>query len=461
MAIWRSPELEAVFGGPLDSTGVSLASVQLLVAEETPESDVLDFKRMLWAKSSRPRRAWTEEQEFAKDVGAFANHRGGVLLVGVDETSGLAAGEAPFALVTNPESEERRLRQALVNNLAPLAACEFVWIPTTTGDWFCAVIVPRSSRAPHAVVTANGTGLRYPARHGPDTIWLPEADVAERYRRRHVAQADEAARTERVVSDGTKALPLAPAVWLYAAAVPELSVAGGLDSASVRRIEEWNRNNVLTSPLGRDLPAFGRGIPAPGMVTFTGSRVTGDADETEVRDAYVELHVDGSAFAATPVALNTTDKGTGLEIGELTVVDDGILVIDRVLQWCSHQAGAWGTATVVLGLADNDVGSLPSPLQLVVADGPRVIRRKGTRSPTDRVRTSTVADLANTGTLQQRLSVAHAALSGLLQWFGIAEPRQIKPDGTIVPSEFTMSHYRRVEKWATNHDVPAERLPNQ
>ena len=78
MAIWRSPELEAIFEGPLDAAGITEEAVRRVVADQTPESEVLDFKAALWAKTPRPRPPWAEEQEFAKDVGALANHRGGV-----------------------------------------------------------------------------------------------------------------------------------------------------------------------------------------------------------------------------------------------------------------------------------------------------------------------------------------------------------------------------------------------
>jgi hypothetical protein len=78
----------------LDAAGITDAAVQRLVAEQTPESEVLEFKQALWSRSPRPRPPWTEEQEFAKDVGALANHRGGVLLVGVSEVGGVATSIA-------------------------------------------------------------------------------------------------------------------------------------------------------------------------------------------------------------------------------------------------------------------------------------------------------------------------------------------------------------------------------
>ena len=49
-------------------------------------------------------------------------------------------------------------------------------------------------------------------------------------------------------------------------------------------------------------------------------------------------------------------------------------------------------------------------------------------------------------------------LAGLLHWFGLPEPAQVRSDGTLVPRQFTMSWYREAEAWATANDVNAERL---
>ena len=55
--------------------------------------------------------------------------------------------------------------------------------------------------------------------------------------------------------------------------------------------------------------------------------------------------------------------------------------------------------------------------------------------------------------MQQRLSICHAVLSGLMQWFGRVEPSQLKPDGTLVPSEFP-SNWEEMRDWAKRMGVP-------
>jgi hypothetical protein len=129
VAIWRSPELETLFGGPLDSSGITDASIRRLVTEQVPEMDQLDFKGALYAATRGPSTGWSSEQEFAKDVAALANYRGGIILVGVEESKGLATRTVPVTLSTTPELEERRLRQSLINYQAPVVSCSLVWVP--------------------------------------------------------------------------------------------------------------------------------------------------------------------------------------------------------------------------------------------------------------------------------------------------------------------------------------------
>ncbi len=300
---WRNIELEGIVGGTLDSSGLTESAVERLVTERVTESDLLDFKGDVYPTTSRPRPLWTNEQEFAKDVAAFANERGGLLLLGVQDAQGTAVATTPIRGIS-PEREERRLRQALLNNQAPVVDCSFVWMKATSGGHYAGIVIAPSRRAPHAVLGDPGDNkrpLRYPVRHGSDTTWLTEHEVAERYRRRLAFQEDDAARVRRVIAEGCDTMRMVEGVWLFVAVVPERPAAGSLDRLAVERTQRWFDGHRPSSPLGRDLPAYGRGIPAPRRVTFTGGRRLASDDETYIQDAYLELHMDGSAFSATPL----------------------------------------------------------------------------------------------------------------------------------------------------------------
>jgi len=462
MAVWHNPELESIFGGPLDTSGITEASIQALVGAQTPESDQLDFKGVREGEvpypSTRGRRpVWgTEEQEFAKDVVAFANHRGGVLLIGMREENGVATTPTPITAST-AEAEEQRLRRALLNNSAPFMEPAFVTVPATGGAWYLAVVIPPSRSAPHAVLgdrSDRTSPLRYPVRHGRDTIWMSEHEVADRYRRRLSAAQEEERRAAVVVAQGAAAVLRSTGVWLYMAAVPETPVIARLDESVVHEIDSWQRDFGMASPLGRNLAAYGRGIPAPGRVTFTGSRYSSEDDETTVREAYVELHVDGSAYAAKPLDPSPPEQWDR-HIGSISLSDDTIMLSDVVLRWCARQAGSYGSARLTVGIIDSDSedGSLRLPLML--ASGARARRSEGTRSVTGRPVVEVSADLAAVRTVQERLAVTYLALSGLLQWFGLPESRLLKPDGTLVCRQFgTWSDL--AEQWAGQWGVNAE-----
>jgi hypothetical protein len=461
---WRSHELESLIGGPLDSSGITEDALHRLVREPATESEQLDFKGGIYRQSKGPRPSWTPEQEFAKDVAALANRRGGLILLGVAEADGVAKELQPLT-VMSADDEERRLRQALLNYQAPLADCWFVWIDATGGGRYCAVIVPPSRRSPHAVAGDPGEGrraLRYPVRHGRETMWLTESEVAEMYRRRQSAQEDEVLRVRRVVTDGCRMIrEAAVGVWLFVAVVPESQVEGSLDRQTVDSIWTWQRQNGFSSPLGRDLGTYGQPIPAPGRVTFTNSTRTSTEDETEIRDGYLELHVDGSAFAATSIAQRTDGDGKGRDIGEFTIVDDGIILGDVATRWCAHQVGSWGTATAVMGLVDADDpdGVIQEPVVIVQHDTGQVRRMPATRKVRGLPETQVVLDLAATDAVQQRLAVTYRLLAGLLSWFGLAEPAQIKPNGMIATQQFLISQRRVVTTWCEWHGVEIERQP--
>ncbi|MYR36002.1 hypothetical protein GTX14_02135 [Streptomyces sp. SID4944] len=107
--LYRSRRLEALFGGPLGS--VSYAELAALVDNpEAAEAEDLDYKRELTADDDKKR------EEFAKDLAAFANHIGGVLIVGMAEARGI-----PSKVMDADVSDQlrRHLQQVAAANTAP------------------------------------------------------------------------------------------------------------------------------------------------------------------------------------------------------------------------------------------------------------------------------------------------------------------------------------------------------
>lgn len=375
--------------------------------------------------------------------------------MGEDVATGVANKLTPVT-VSAAAAEQQRLAQALRTYQAPPIEFYFVPVIAAAGGWYLAVVVPPSPRAPHAVLGLRDDEkhpLRYPVRHDRGTIWLSEHEVAERYRRRLSAHEDQENRADRVAAAGREVLirSSCDGVWLYVSVVPEFPAGDlRLDTAAVNRVDDWRRRFSQPSPLGRDLAAYGRALPAPGKVTFSDSRSSGADEEGTIRTSYLELHLDGSAFAAK--AVNPFGDGDRQEVGDRTIADDLVVLVDVVLRWCADQSGSMGTATVIAGFVQpSGRGSHVDSLLTLVGEVGRVL---GTRKTLNRLITTVVAvDLSAVETLQQRLAVVHLVHTGLLHFFGIAESRNFRHDGQIDPGAFD-SRAQETDRWARDYGVP-------
>jgi len=161
--------------------------------------------------------------------------------------------------------------------------------------------------------------------------------------------------------EGREALGRSELLWLWASSVPHAPIPAVLDAQAVRDATRWWQTDYrFASPLDRSLHTDGRPYAGPGRTVFTGLPWRDDDDPTDPSGgAYVELHADGSAFAATPIELNTGAPDGG--IGETTLVDDLIVLVDACLTWTIRQTGAWGNADLLTGLRDGPPPTASSP----------------------------------------------------------------------------------------------------
>ncbi|RNL60373.1 ATP-binding protein [Nocardioides marmoriginsengisoli] len=471
MPIWRSPALEELLETSLDESGLTEAVIQRLVALGVRETEQLDFKATphlaeSGAAASPPakEKGWSPEQEFAKDVCSFANHLGGLLVIGVKDEKDVAVDAVPA--VTDPAAVTQRLRQALVNHASPAPQFHVVPVEAAAGGFYLVLIVPPSSLAPHAVRGATGNErrpLHYPVRDNTGTRWLLEHEVAERYRARFGGRAAMAALRDQTVGSGLDALQRADTgTWLYLAVVPEAPAPQRLDKSALEAMTTWwHREYQFVSPLQRFLRA-GILTPAPERITLSESPARADEEAADPRgDAYAELYVDGRAFVATPIVTNTSREDPAC-IGERTLADDTILLTDLALSWASHQAGAWGGADVVVGIAEQGLttGEFDPPLTLQAASNDGLHRIRGTRAIRRPIQSESTADLAEAADPPGRLRAARDALTVLLHHFGIAEPTQLEADGTIVGWGWG-DRRQQVERWARDRGVPFRLHPSR
>lgn len=457
--------MEAVIGGTLDSAGLTETRLERIVANQTPEGPQIEFKGHAYAKHPGAKgKTLTPEQEFAKDVAALANHQGGVLFIGVDEESGAAAKILPMT-DTTVEQEEQRLRLALANFMAPLGVVDFVPVPIEAGGFALAVVVPPSPRSPHAVLkktTEDGTKpLRYPVRHGRDTRWLEESEVAERYVRRLRAGELEAERLDTIVKAGGDALQLADGLWVYVAIVPEVPAVERLDRSAVTAAKLWLDAQSVWSPLGYHLFGNLRVLAAPGR-TIAGRQYSGQDPLMAPTEVHVELHADGSAFVATAIETLTVESlpQNIRPLDLLALTCDPIPLVDLAGRWVTHQAAVPGTARVAAGIyeARRQNGQLGRPVELFTRGSfGRPEKVSDTRRLTEVEPTvDTVYDLTSPVTTRGAVAVASVIVDGLLQWFGQGSTPFINPDGSIRIGPWQPDAGQHVVEWATRFDVPTQ-----
>jgi len=134
-----------------DLREVTFADLQALKDNQVPESHTLDFKRDFpFDREGR--------LSLAADVVAFANTRGGDLVLGADEEDGFISSFAPVQL---PDRDEalRSLQSALVDLIEPkVPGVHIEAVPAPDGGYIVIVRTPPSFQAPHRV---RKTGVFY------------------------------------------------------------------------------------------------------------------------------------------------------------------------------------------------------------------------------------------------------------------------------------------------------------
>lgn len=157
-----------------------------LVASGTAESNVLEFKAAPWDRNDAGKR------EVLKDITAFANTHGGVILVGVTERSNAATGFAPID-PANAETERSRINDLITNGVEPRLYGVNIAIAAIDGGSVLAIAIPRSPSRPHRVTTQNwnriwlrnSTGAYEANMADLRNLFLQSAEITERAERYH------------------------------------------------------------------------------------------------------------------------------------------------------------------------------------------------------------------------------------------------------------------------------------
>ncbi|WP_405144365.1 ATP-binding protein [Sphaerisporangium sp. NBC_01403] len=464
--LYSPRRLEALLGAPLHV--VTYQQIADLVGNaDAREAEDLDYKQE-YPSGDKSEKG---NDDSALDIATFANHIGGLIVVGMAEVNDIPSA----ALGVRLAGLEARIRKAAASRIHPMPRFEVrpVANPANPDMGLLLISVPPSSQAPHAVSipSKKESGLRWPRRHGADKIWLSESEIAASYRRRVMAAADQADRILKLengavttaVLTGARSYPLP---LLVVSLVPDLPGDLILDSDRVRAIQEATRQEVVM--VGAFTPTFDD-------VTVAHRRLIAEAGAGTPYAIRAELHTDGAGtFAVHPTGMSPS-SGDNFKVGVLDaeIVARTASALRYLARHARDRAGANGSALLrVMLISDPRLHPVVLPAQPTDSwpyENPDFGRyRVNLHTPTKFVggnrplglRISRLAygesaawlnDLADDG---QPLARATAQLAGdLFQTYGVPENQQIRRDGSINADAWG-DHWDTIKTWVQAAGIP-------
>jgi len=428
----RLPRVEQMLGCRVDVDCGH--GIRRLVAEKTAEFEQLDWKQEL-----------PDNNGLAKDVAAFANHQGGLIVVGVADAKGVAGKAFPMAVT---DADLRNVRTVVAGHVVPLPDYEVFAVPDPDDDGkaFLVIVIGRSERAPHGVEFGD-TGVRYPVRDGSQTRWMHQSEVADRYRQREDRRGGRLARLDQVVRDGRGLLE--PKGWLTVALVPEHpgSLRISRDTLSMARtwLDPWKQRMSLWGS-----------APFDGLTVRVGYRSLQLVSDWQVQHetsnyTFVEIHDDGSGFAAWPLETHglmdarlDPDRNT-FPFTALAVTSLTIEFVKLLAEHALHNTATWGNATVEVALTP------PADQRLLLCDSTDVRRlhpvENARRSQRD-ARVRRELNMDDTTTTTAGMLAAVETLTGdLFQTFGVPANPNLDPDGNIRLNQVPAHNRTAVQAW--------------
>ncbi|MFE4910795.1 helix-turn-helix domain-containing protein [Streptomyces sp. NPDC056652] len=296
------------------------------------EFDDLDWKEPL-PQPPRDGR-WNE---FAKDVAAMANTRGGLIIYGVEDKTTRLLGIDP------QEANLQQYAQWIRNHVHPYLPDLDMFELTDGTKSVLVVDVPASEMAPHLVY---GTAAKdkdqqaavVPYRDNDHTAWMAEHQVERAYRDRfaRVGLAEE--QLQRHIDFTTRTITAhasAPSAWFIAVSRPQRPLPRGAYTMSRGEARE-----VLKSAERRARALHGKPL-APGPLVGMGPDtllnprsglrrwVCSNLESPINREIITELHYDGTVVMAANLSfIRESEEPPGQ--------DDDLLVSERLVTACCY-----------------------------------------------------------------------------------------------------------------------------
>ena len=128
---------------------ISEADLAELIEVGVPEGVLVDYKCTGYGNAD------ADVKEFLKDISSFANTSGGHLIIGMEETEGVASALSPLSGV-DPDKVLQRMESLVRDGIEPrVTGIRMKCVPASDGGSVFVIRVPRSWNPPHRVSVRN------------------------------------------------------------------------------------------------------------------------------------------------------------------------------------------------------------------------------------------------------------------------------------------------------------------
>lgn len=453
---YRSRRLEELFGGALDS--VCYADIVSLIGkQEAAEAEDLDYKQQHYSTDSKSR------EELAKDVASFANHLGGVIVIGMAEHRGVPSRAFDVDL---GDQHLRDLQQRIASSTAPPMRWEPLRKenPANPGHGLLLIAVPPSPQAPHAITitpTKPSTAtLRYPRRAGTKTDWLTETYVANAYHQRFTAAADRRQRMRDIGHELVTAECDRDKPHLLVTLVPDMPGRMRINQESF---------TVYRKALQAAEPLLGLNEQPFQQISVGAHKLVLDSPRARSRSELVHLYDDGSGIWAQPIE---TWAGQDQDRHERVRFVEADLLVHRLMSalafLASHardRCGATGTAAIEVDFVAGMCFHPYAPPKPVIELRPRertYLMSVTSPAPFPQGASTAFYARADITALIDDLADARIGLvqassplaDQLLHTFGIPEAHPLTPAGGIRASAWHIELREAITSWASTQGIP-------
>lgn len=435
----RIPRLAQLLG--TDFEGLDRSHLVELCDLHAAEDVDIDFKQD---------NAYTKDadglDEFAKDVTAMANARGGLIVVGVTENDqGNAERLNPVAI---SDKLHNQLVQALRSRVFPFLPPDFrirliADSPTTPDCGYILIGIPRSPVAPHAVRPTGGKGQQrygYARRLGRTTAWLDESEIATLYRDRFRLAEDHSHRVTSQFENDCEwlAAPADGSIRLDVSLVPTGRAERRIDRTFLQEVRGFL--GAVARPGTAPSATLSRGLLGHAPEIRRGRmRISGPG-------VHAVWHSDGGAHVQVDLTSDPTSEaqGAATAVLNLTLLESRVLYGLHLACAYAEWAGAYGDADVLASTSSPAQVLLDrTPLNGTARFIPGVAVSSDAGSPCHRI--GYLEALCN-GSLQVR-SMAHDICGDLLADYGVYEPTLLRTDATVRSERLAQRERVEMEAW--------------